>query len=255
MVEHSFKTVAVVDGVEVQASPAVELLHDVARRLRLRGLSVELDGDALYAEQRGARLLVAQVTSRGQLRVHPHAVWDGHGHGPAGGLTASVHTPGSRADQAITICTLIRDRLAARADALATCVHRAHASGLCPECGELLPVAPVGTHEALRTAADEMARRGFRGSFRVQAMGAALRVIWCTSEGSRAATTDEALQVAVEHLRAGGLRADVVLSLGYALLSRVVAAEERTVLDSVRDEEPLPETERECELCEPMAAE
>lgn len=226
---------------------ALALLRTLADRLRGRGLSVELDGDSLYAEHCGRRLLVAHALRDGRVRIAAVLVWDGHSHVVAPGCDSRSVTPGSRHADPIALAAVVRSYLAAREKALATCPHRPSEDRRCPECGQVLPVAPVGTHGALFSAAAEMARRGVRGSFRTEARGQGLRVVWCTSEGSRTDITDEALACAVAHLRAAGLSADVVPRAGWAALSVLPAAEERTVLDG-GESEPDASTERECEL-------
>lgn len=100
--------------------------------------------------------------------------------------------------------------------------------------------------------------QGYRGTFYLSPIGQVLRLDWASSWGSDTRVAGAALTAACKALVADGYQAETIPGLPWARViptaQDVIAADERTALDSVRDE-PLPETERECELLEPMAAE
>lgn len=120
--------------------------------------------------------------------------------------------------------------------------------------------APKDLLAALHAADEAALRDGLRGSFHASPFGQILKIDWSSSWGSRTSDTERALRLGAEALAGLGFAATWCPGLGWLRVvptaQDVLAAEgEQTVLDAVRDEEPVPETERECEFCEPMAAE
>lgn len=100
---------------------------------------------------------------------------------------------------------------------------------------------------------------GYRGTFYLSPIRQVLRLDWASSWGSDTRVSDAALSAAVAALVAEGYHATTIPGLPWARVMPVAvdlvdADAPKGAADAVR-EEPLPETERECELCEPMAAE
>lgn len=214
----------------------MNMLIKVAGSLLDRGIcAARVVGTRIYV---GEACVAYLHSKRGTIVVPARLVFDGHTFVEAGGLGNAEFSTATLAALP-RIRGAITDRALAYAAALRLCPHRDDKSGVCPECGATIPVAPAGVDAALESAASEMYRRGLRGTFRCGAVGPTLRVTWHQNQGSRTRDMESALHCAAEHLRAAGLNADAMPGLDCIYLSPIAAAEEKTCLDSVRVEDPV----------------
>lgn len=183
---------------------APELLKTIAKLVSRRGFEVDLPGDInhLYGclTPGPGLTLLAHVLDDGRLRIAAAQVWDGHSHVVVPGRDALTVTPGSRKADPTDLVVAIVDRIRVREAAIASCPHRREPDGICPECGQPVPLIPLGMKEALDGAARVLRTRGLRGDLRIRTNGPGLMVTWHSSASSRIDIEQEALHIAEEQL-------------------------------------------------------
>lgn len=214
----SFRTVATVDGVEVQAPVRSAQLDGLVEALRARGFAVEADGTRVWYEGSGLAFLRAgTLVLCGVLRADRH---DAYLFGMGETVCSTSERPADLAAECIARILARRGERAKLEDAKA----RQLASYVCPgpACREALcggHSRPAHTSAAPPSLAGclEQAERtsGLKGAYTVAQVASLVRITWAPTFGSSTRIVDEALGAAVRAFRAAGYEAQRAPGLAF----------------------------------------